>query len=76
MIFVGLIIGWLAGLIWKDDRKGDYTVAIIAAVITGLIDYYVIPSLGLNDTWKWIAVAIEPACVALFVLWLIRKAKR
>ncbi len=76
MIVVGLIVGYIAGLIWKDDRKGDYTVAVIAAVITGLLDYYVIPMIISNETLKWIGVALEPPLVALGVLWLIRYSQR
>ncbi len=76
MIVVGLIVGYIAGLIWKDDRKGDYTVAIIAAVITGLLDWFVIPMMGFSDTLKWIGIALEPPLVALGVLWLIRYSKK
>ena len=76
MIVVGLIAGFLAGLIWKDNRKGDYPVAIIAAVITGLLDWFVIPMMGFSDTLKWIGIATEPLLVALGVLWLIRYSKR
>ena len=76
MIVVGLIVGYIAGLIWKDDRKGDYLVAVIAAVITGLLDWYVIPFIVDSETLKWIGIAFEPALVALGVLWLIRYAKR
>ncbi|MBT3338134.1 MAG: hypothetical protein HN855_16120 [Anaerolineae bacterium] len=76
MIVVGLIVGYLAGLIWKDDRKGDYTVAVIAAVVTGLLDYFVIPMIISSETLKWIGVALEPPLVALGVLWLIRYANK
>ncbi len=76
MIVVGLIVGYIAGLIWKDDRKGDYPVAVIAAVITGLLDWFVIPMMGFSDTLKWLGVALEPPLVALGVLWLIRYSKR
>ena len=76
MIVVGLIVGYIAGLIWKDDRKGDYLVAVIAAVITGLLDWYVIPFIVDSEILKWIGVALEPPLVALGVLWLIRYAKR
>ncbi len=76
MIVVGLIVGYIAGLIWKDDRKGDYLVAVIAAVITGLLDWFVIPMMGFSDTLKWIGIVLEPPLVALGVLWLIRYAKR
>ena len=75
MVVVGLIVGFIAGLIWKDERN-NYPVAIIAAVITGLLDFYVIPMMGFSDTLKWVGVALEPPLAALGVLWLIRYAKR
>ncbi len=41
MVVVGAIMGFVAGLIWKDNRPisvaGDYIVAIIAAVVMGLL---------------------------------------
>ncbi len=41
MVVVGLLIGALAGVIWKDNRpigvRGDYIAAVIAAVETGLL---------------------------------------
>lgn len=80
MIVVGLIMGWLAGLIWKDNRPygvtGDIIVAILTAVVIGLIDYFVIPAMGFSENMKWLGVALEPASGALLVLWIIRRAKR
>ena len=79
MIVVGLIVGYVAGLIWKEDRpigvKGDYVVAVITAVLTGLLDYVVIPAMGFSDTIALLGLIFEPPLMALFVLWLIRKAK-
>ena len=79
MVVVGLISGALAGVIWKDDRpigvRGDYIAAVIAAVATGFLDWYVIPAMGFSDTLKYIGIATEPLLVALAVLWVIRKAK-
>ena len=79
MIVVGLIIGWLAGFICKDRNpeaaRTDYIASIIAAVATGLLDWFVVPAMNFSDTLRNIAVAIEPAGMALLVLWLIRKAK-
>jgi len=76
---VGVIIGALAGLIWKDNRpigvRGDYIAAVIAAVVTGFLDWYVIPAMGFSDTLKYIGVVGEPPLAALVVLWVIRKAK-
>ena len=80
MAVVGLIIGFVAGLIWKDNRPfgvtGDYVIAIIAAIVIGLLDWYVIPAMGFSDTMKWLGVALEPALGALAVLWLVRFAKK
>ena len=79
MIFVGLIIGWLAGFIWKDrspeDARRDYIAAVISTVATGLLDWFVVPALGFSDSLRNIATATEPALLALLVLWIIRKAK-
>lgn len=79
MVVVGLIIGALAGVIWKDNRpigvRGDYIAAVIAAVVTGFLDWYVIPAMGFSETLKYIGIAVEPALAALAVLWVIRKAK-
>jgi uncharacterized membrane protein YeaQ/YmgE (transglycosylase-associated protein family) len=80
MIVIGLIMGWLAGLIWKGQRPigvaGDYIAAIIAALAVGLIDWYVIPAMGFSETMRNLGVALEPALSALLVLWIIRKAKK
>ena len=80
MILVGVLVGVIAGLIWKDERpyglRGDYGIAIIAAIIIGLMDWYIIPELGFTETLKWIGIAIEPALGALAVLWLVRYAKK
>jgi len=79
MILVGLIMGFLAGLIWKDNRPigttGDYLAAVLTAVAVGLLDWFVIPAMGFSTTMKWLGVALEPAASALIVLWIIRKAK-
>jgi len=82
MVVVGLIVGWLAGPIWKNKRpigvQGDYTAAIISAVVIGLMDWYLIPAIMPNasDSLRNLGVAIEPALGALAVLWIIRAAKK
>lgn len=80
MIVVGAVLGALAGVIWKGERPygagGDYAAAIISAVAVGLLDWYVIPAMGFSDTFKWLGVALEPAILALIVLWALRRAKR
>ena len=80
MVVVGLVIGFLAGLIWKGDRpigvKGDYLVAVRSTVVIGLIDWFVIPAMGFSDTIKWLGILLEPALGALLVLWIIRIARK
>lgn len=80
MIIVGLIIGALAGLIWKDNRpigvQGDYIAAVITAVVVGLMDWFVIPALGFSTAMRNLGLIFEPALSALLVLWIIRKAKQ
>jgi uncharacterized membrane protein YeaQ/YmgE (transglycosylase-associated protein family) len=80
MVVVGLIAGWLAGPIWKNQRpigvSGDYIAAVITAVVVGLMDWFVIPAMGFSDTMKYLGVALEPFLGALLILWIIRKAKR
>lgn len=79
MVVVGLIIGALAGVIWKGNRPigvaGDYIVAVISTVVIGLLDWYVIPAMGFSDTLKILGILVEPALGALLILWIIRKAK-
>jgi len=80
MVIVGLIIGVMAGAIWKDERpigvQGDYIAAVISAILIGLLDWYVIPAMGFSETIKYIGVVTEPALGARRVLWIIRKAKQ
>ena len=80
MVVVGLLVGAVASLIWKENKPfgtaGDYVIAIVSAIIIGLLDWYVIPAMGFSNTIKWIGVATEPALGALIVLWIIRRAKR
>ena len=80
MVVVGLLMGALAGPIWKEKRPigvgGDYVVAVVSAVAIGLIDWFVIPAMGFSDTMKYLGVAVEPALGALLVLWVVRLAKK
>lgn len=80
MIAVGLVVGAVAGVIWKDNRpigvRGDYIASVVTTIVVGLIDWYVIPAMGFSDTLKYIGAATEPALSALLILWIIRRAKR
>ncbi len=79
MLGVGLIAGWIAGYIWKERQPAqtsrDYTVAVITAVVVGLIDWYVIPAMGFSERIKLLGVAIEPFLGALIVLWIFHRAR-
>ncbi len=80
MVLVGLLMGFVAGLIWKDNRpigvSGDYAVSIISAIVIGLMDWYIIPAMGFSNTMKWLGIALEPALGALLILWIVRKARQ
>jgi len=80
MIAVGFLMGYLAGLIWKDNRPigvtGDYIAAILSTMVMGLIDWFLIPAMGIESSLiRFIGVVLEPPATALIVLWVIRKAK-
>ena len=76
MIVVGAFIGFIAGLIWKDNRpigvKGDYLVAILSSIVFGVGEWFLIPALGFNQTVKLLGTFIEAPSIALIILWLIR----
>ena len=80
MVVMGLIIGWIAGLIWKDNRpigvRGDYILAVVVCIVAGLTEWFVIPAMGFSDWMKYLGVGIEVPLIALAVLWLVRVAKR
>ena len=79
MVIVGAIIGFLAGLIWKNRPigvAGDYIAAIVSTVVVGLVDWFVIPAMGFSALLKLLGVIFEPPLAALLVLWIIRKAKK
>ena len=79
MIGVGALMGYVAGLIWKENRpigvQGDYLAAILAAVVMGILDWTVIPAMGFSRTIQWLGLIFEPPAMALIVLWVMRKAK-
>ena len=80
MVVVGLLVGWVAGFLWKGKRpigvRGDYLAAVITAVAVGLMDWFVIPAMGFSENLKYLGVALEPALGALIVLWIIRQARK
>ena len=79
MILVGLLIGALAPKLFKGEApygvRADYIASVIAAVVMGFLDWYLIPMMIDSETLKFIGVALEPAATSVLVLWLMRKAK-
>jgi len=81
MIIYGVIIGYVAGLIWKDNRpigvRGDYIVAIVSCIVFGIGEWFLIPALGFKSpAIKLLGVFGETPFLALGVLWLVRYAKK
>ena len=80
MIVVGIIAGWVAGLIWKDkhplSRETVFIVAVISAIVIGLMDWFVIPAMGFSTSLRNVGVALEPFLGALLVLWIFKAAKK
>jgi ABC-2 type transport system ATP-binding protein len=78
-IGLGLLAGWLAGRIWKQPRpiglRGDLGLAVGLALITGLVDWFVLPLLGITGPIAIAAAIIEPLFVVFIALWVIRKIK-
>jgi hypothetical protein len=79
MVVVGLIMTYVARLIWKEEMpvsgSAAYLVGVAAAIITGLLDWVVIPAMGFSDTLKYLGVATEPPLVVLLVFWIIKRAR-
>jgi uncharacterized membrane protein YeaQ/YmgE (transglycosylase-associated protein family) len=77
LVIAGLLIGYLAGVIWKQERplgmNGDLGIGVLVTILIGFLDWFLIPALGFSNDLKYLAVAIEPAIGALIVLWIIRK---
>ena len=77
LFVVSLLMGWLAGLIWKSERPygllGDLGISLVTTFAVGLMDWFLIPALGFSNNLKYMGVAIEPAIGALLVLWIVRK---
>lgn len=76
MIIYGLVLGFVAGLIWKDNRplgmKGDFLIAILSSIIFGVGEWFLIPALGFNQTIKLLGTFVEAPLISLAILWLLR----
>lgn len=77
-LFVGLIAGWLAGIIMRGGGMGvivDIIVGVIGAVIGG----YIFSALGVNsgESWiGWILTALVGAVILLAVVNLFSGGRR
>ncbi len=79
MLAVGILMGWIAGLVWKDNLieiRMVYIICVVTAIVVGLIDWFVIPAMGFSDSIKWVGVVLEPALGALAVIWLLRRSRQ
>ena len=80
MIVFGVVLGFLAGLIWRDNRpygaKGDYIAAIVSSVIFGLGEWFLLPVLGFGQTIRLLGTFIEVPFMSLGILWLLRYLNR
>ena len=78
-IGIGVLVGWLAGRIWKQPRpiglRGDLGLGAGLALITGLADWFVLPLLGITGPILIAASIVEPLFVVFLALWVIRKIK-
>lgn len=73
-ILVGLIAGWLAGVLVKGDGFGiigDIVVGILGAVIGGFLFGYA--GIGVGGLLGSILVATIGAVILIFVLRLVRR---
>lgn len=79
-IVLGVIGGALADPIWKGRRPfgeaADYLVGVITAVLTGLMDWYVLPLINIEGTLMFIIAVVEPALAVLVVLWVMRLIRK
>lgn len=78
-IVMGVIIAALAENIFTGERPygtaNDYVISIVATVLTGFADWYIVPIFFSGQIILFIAAVLEPPLVALFCLWLARKIK-
>ncbi len=79
-VILGLLCGWLAGLLWKAPRPfglgGDLIAGLLAVVIVGLADWYLLPVIGIHGVSVLIIAILEPVISAFIVFWLMRVYKK
>jgi uncharacterized membrane protein YeaQ/YmgE (transglycosylase-associated protein family) len=80
-IVIGLVVGLLAGSIWKGERPYgemvDYGLSIVLAVLMGLVDWYPVADLfNLEGLLRFFVAVLEPPFASLIGLWVLRKVKK
>ena len=80
-VVIGLVIGLLAGSIWKGERPYgelvDYGLSVVLAVLMGLVDWYPVADLfNLEGALRFAVAVLEPPFASLIGLWVLRKVKK
>jgi uncharacterized membrane protein YeaQ/YmgE (transglycosylase-associated protein family) len=80
-IVIGVLAGVLADRLWKGYRPfgeaADYGVALVVAVLTGLVDWYLLPLwFGVQGGLRFAAAVVEPSAAALIALWVMRLLRK
>jgi uncharacterized membrane protein YeaQ/YmgE (transglycosylase-associated protein family) len=78
-IVIGLLVGALASLVAKGappyGQGVDIIAAVLAMVIVGLGDYFILPLVGIKGALAFVTQILEPLVGAIIVLWLLRFIK-
>lgn len=80
-VVIGLVVALLAGSIWKGERPYgefvDYGLSIALAIITGLLDWYLVASwFNFEGALRFGLAVLEPPFVSLIGLWILRRVKK
>lgn len=79
-IVSGLLVGALASLVTKGKPPYGLAVDLIASLLTtvavGLVDFYLLPRMGITGLMRSLASLFDPLGAAVLVLWLLRVVKR
>ncbi len=79
-VVLGLLCGWLAGMLWKSARpfgmEGDLIAGFLTVVIVGLADWFLLPAIGIHGISVLIIAILEPVIGAFLVFWLMRIYKK
>ncbi|HDQ73465.1 MAG TPA: hypothetical protein ENN19_15425 [Chloroflexi bacterium] len=79
-VLIGVVAGALASVVSSEEPPYglavDVVVAVLATVVTGLIDYYVLRAVEIGGTIAFVIMVLEPLFGAAIFLWLLRVIKR